>query len=483
MFSQRARELDKRISLATRALVDDEHKVHVNAEAIPTLAEVLEANPSPQNVWLVITILKAGYPIGVEVSEGINLLRIMGGVHFIESTIGSIKHIEPVQMELLRDAVLVDVYHTAGTELATGIQRVVRETARRWKRDHELTLVTWTLDQKSLRRLTPAEEQTALWGAKPASFTSTAQASIMLVPVGGYYIMPELGAEHWRTARIAAMAEFAGLRSGAIGHDCVPLTTAETTGAGMPAGFARYLAALTRMDAVSVTSVASEAEYLGWRKMLEGIGYSGPNINLHALASSVLETTVEEGAAFEGKHRKTKAPLVVVVGSHEPRKNHLAVLRAADELWREGLEFELLFIGGNSWNNKAFKAKLQLLLDQGRNVNTASAITDADLYSAYRRAIYTVYPSINEGFGLPVAESLLLGTPVITSNFGSMADLGKGKGAILIDPRSTADLPTAMRTLLTNEKELNRLKLETKKFVGKSWDDYASETWNYFTQG
>ena len=47
------------------------------------------------------------------------------------------------------------------------------------------------------------------------------------------------------------------------------------------------------------------------------------------------------------------------MGSHEPRKNHLAVLHAAEVLWREGLPFSLVFVGGNSWNSGDFEAQVE----------------------------------------------------------------------------------------------------------------------------
>src|SRR5205085_1195336 len=97
-----------------------------------------------------------------------------------------------------------------------------------------------------------------------------------------------------------------------------------------------------------------------------------------------------------------------------------------------------------------------------RPVEAISAATDALLFGGYRVARFTVFPSINEGFGLPVAESLACGTPVITSNFGSTREIAEGGdaggGALLVDPRDDDSLTGAMRSLLTDDALLHRLR-------------------------
>jgi hypothetical protein len=468
-------EIHKRIDLLT--LILSETGTKPRAE----LSQILDENPSTSYVWLVLTILNAGYPTGAEVREATNMLLLLGGADFLSQTISKLKGVQPVTFEVVENAVVVDVMHTANTELATGIQRVVRETVSRWSAQHELILATWTLDRRSLRRLTASEEETALRGAEPPGLIPRSESGKILVPLGGRYIMPELGAEPWRTARISALAEYTDVSCGIIGHDCVPLTTAETTGVGMPAGFARYLSAVSRMQRISVTSVASEAEFSGWKKMLHGIGFDGPDLMLQPLACEIQLPSQADVESFTSNIRTTSLPLVVVVGSHEPRKNHLAVLRAVEKCWNEGARFEMLFIGGNSWNSDRFDSRVKELRNQGIPVQTASAVSDADLYSAYTVASFSIYPSINEGFGLPVAESLMLGTPVITSNFGSMANIGHGFGAELVDPRNSDQIAQAMMKLLEDSSTYQKRIAETKKFRSKTWDDYAAETWDYLS--
>jgi glycosyltransferase involved in cell wall biosynthesis len=86
-----------------------------------------------------------------------------------------------------------------------------------------------------------------------------------------------------------------------------------------------------------------------------------------------------------------------------------------------------------------------------------------------------------EGYGLPVAESLASGTPVITSDYGSMAELAAGGGAVTIDPRDVGDIEEQMRRLLEDDGLLERLRREACERDLGSWDAYARDAWEFFT--
>ena len=118
---------------------------------------------------------------------------------------------------------------------------------------------------------------------------------------------------------------------------------------------------------------------------------------------------------------------------------------------------------------------------RGRPIESISAANDELLWSAYRLARFTVFPSLNEGFGLPIVESISCGTPVITSAFGSMSEIAGDGGALLVDPRDDHALADAMRLLLTDEVELDRLSAQARRRPLRTWDTYAAQTWDLLT--
>jgi glycosyltransferase involved in cell wall biosynthesis len=169
---------------------------------------------------------------------------------------------------------------------------------------------------------------------------------------------------------------------------------------------------------------------------------------------------------------------VLCVGSHEPRKNHLAVLEAAERTWRAGLDFGLLFVGGHSWRAEEFGWRLDQLRAAGRPVATRAKVSEALLWASYREARCVMFPSLNEGFGLPVAESLSVGTPVITSDFGSMRELARHGGALLVDPRDDEALTDALASVLSDDTLHARLRSEALAVPRRSWDTYAAQAWD-----
>jgi glycosyltransferase involved in cell wall biosynthesis len=439
----------------------------------------------PDTAWLVLAIVSGEIPRSEHVLAAVRNAETDGPVAALRQAIwsGPVPRLLDsgpfLPVRVIEDAYLVDVHTTAEANYATGIQRVTRESARRWLEQHQVTLIGWHHGFRSLRAMTPPEIRRACWGG-PA--VSQIDRGPVLVPVRCTYLLPELATEPDRTDRLRSLAEHSSNRLAVIGHDMVPVTVPETCDPGMPAAFARTIAAVRYASSVAAVSEASANDYRSWARMLPGIGLPGPRIEMCPLATEIVKPSASDIAAATDRLLVGGLPLVLVVGSHEPRKNHLAVLHAAELLWREGLRFSLTFIGGNAWNSEAFRATLNGLQASGRPIESISAASDALLWSAYRLARFTVFPSLSEGFGLPVVESIMSGTPVVTSEFGAMRDNAAPGGAVLADPRNDHELAGAMRELLTNDQLLTRLRQEAAGRSWRTWDTYAAETWDMLTR-
>jgi glycosyltransferase involved in cell wall biosynthesis len=259
----------------------------------------------------------------------------------------------------------------------------------------------------------------------------------------------------------------------------VPLSSAETTADGMGGGFSMMLSAIANGDRIATISEASAIEYRGWRTMLAGAGLAGPEIEPIMLPVEAHRTTPEALGQARDLLVAGNLPMVLCVGSHEPRKNHLAVLAAAERLWREGIAFSLVFVGGNAWSSEQFTHELAMLRDAGRPVESVRALSDDLLWAAYGLARCVIFPSLNEGFGLPVAESLASGTPVITSGYGSMLEIAETGGALLVDPRDDQDITDALRRMLTDDELHAHLTEQARATPVRTWDDYAERLWAY----
>jgi glycosyltransferase involved in cell wall biosynthesis len=457
--------------------------------ALGRAVETALTGADASQVWLALAVLTGRLPVDADVVATLRRLRLDGPRCALSPAVAqSTSWLDPgrrhpTRVEVLTGAVTVDLHHTSETDLATGIQRVARETARRWDRDHDVELLGWTEDYTALQRLGPLAHRRALGTLAAVERAAPAAVDVdvptIVVPWRCTHLTVELATEEPRTARMQTLARYSGNRTGVIGFDCVPLTTAETAAEAMGGAFARLLAAVRHMDRVATISEGAAVEYRGWRAMLAGAGLAGPDVVSVPLPVEAQEPSPQAMDTARSRFGLGSLPVVLVVGSHEPRKNHLAVLHAAELLWREGLAYSLVFIGGNSWNSERFTQAFTGMRDGGRPVQTIAALSDELLWAAYRTAHVVLFPSLNEGFGLPVAESLASGTPVITSDYGSMAEIAEHGGALLVDPRDDHDLASALRRILTEPALHAELAAQAAARPRRSWDTYADELWRF----
>jgi glycosyltransferase involved in cell wall biosynthesis len=171
------------------------------------------------------------------------------------------------------------------------------------------------------------------------------------------------------------------------------------------------------------------------------------------------------------------------VGSIDRRKNQIMVLEAAERLWREGHMFSLHFLGSGGLPPGDFTEWLEQLVASGRPITVASEVSDDDLTRAVGAARFTAFLSLHEGFGLPVAESLALGVPVLASNIGSVRSLADGHGGLVVDPNDADAVTTQMRRLLTDDALIDELRTLARAQPSRSWADYAADLWRLVVDG
>ena len=200
----------------------------------------------------------------------------------------------------------------------------------------------------------------------------------VLVPWRAVVVLPELVVEPIRTDGYRALVK-AGVAAqlSMIGYDLIPVTISETVTPGMSSNFANYLSVVKHIDRISCISLSSASEFQGFASMLAAQGLAGPHVVGQPLPSEAPDVPEAWLAEAEELLAVDSLPLVLVVGSHEPRKNHLTVLVAAERLWREGLAFHLTFIGGSGWSSEAFDDLVVELAERGRPVQVLKRADEA----------------------------------------------------------------------------------------------------------
>lgn len=166
-------------------------------------------------------------------------------------------------------------------------------------------------------------------------------------------------------------------------------------------------------------------------------------------------------------------PFILSVGTIEPRKNLARLIEAFSRMPRRR-EVDLVLAGGKGWlYDEIYRAPEQFGVAE--HVRFLGFVPDADLPVLYSLAALVAYPSLYEGFGLPVLEALACGAAVVTSNNSSLPEVA-GEAALLVDPRDTEALCEAMARLLDDgalRAELGRRALvQAGKF---SWEASARQ--------
>jgi glycosyltransferase involved in cell wall biosynthesis len=156
---------------------------------------------------------------------------------------------------------------------------------------------------------------------------------------------------------------------------------------------------------------------------------------------------------FGAQPRPSERPYVFFLGTIEPRKNIDTLLDAWQNL-RLKDDFDLVIAGASGWSSGKTLARLASRIP---GVRYLGYVPEDELPGLTAGATAFVYPSLYEGFGFPVAQAMAAGVPVITSNTSCLPEIA-GEGALLVDPRSPAEIQSAIERLLTSPTLQQQLK-------------------------
>lgn len=157
----------------------------------------------------------------------------------------------------------------------------------------------------------------------------------------------------------------------------------------------------------------------------------------------------------------------VMLGTIEPRKNHKLVLDALGQIPADK-RVPLVIVGRPGWGHESIMAQIQDLQQRGQVLHLDNA-ADADLPGIVASSLGLIYPSWTEGFGLPVAEALATGTPVITSTAPALREVG-GAFPIYVDPNDRDGMASAITRLAETPRDDATVKARIEWTRQFSWD-------------
>ena len=379
---------------------------------------------------------------------------------------------------------LLELSHTSHTRARTGVQRVCRSL--RMALGEKAVAVcfdpyenSWrplgSVEEHNLASTAPAKGRGARWSLAASlrgrlrRLSNKGDPLDALAPAAPGSPQGILVPEIFSPAVARALPRLFAASSGprvALFHDAIALQYPEFTPRSTVARFPGYLQELLQFDGIAAVSEASRDALLGYWKWL-GLSRTPPVIALPLGLDS-------PPAAPEAS--PSASPSILSVGSLEGRKNHLALLAACEALWARGLTFQLRLVGLAHPETGARALKeIVALKARGRPLRYDGAVDEQGLESAYQEAAFTVYPSLTEGFGLPVAESLARGRPCLCRMSGALGEVARGGGCVDLGSASSLEISSAIEGLLSSPSRLTELREAARQRRFKGWPAYAAE--------
>lgn len=192
-------------------------------------------------------------------------------------------------------------------------------------------------------------------------------------------------------------------------------------------------------------------------EMVDILGIPREKIDIIPSAASADMKEVIDSARLKEVRQKYSLPAnyILFVGNFNPRKN-LERLISAFDLWKEqtSMKHELVIAGGTGWKFSAESA-LRSIKHKGE-IHFLDYVADLDMAALYSAADLFAFPTLYEGFGLPIIEAQLCGTPVLTSNISAMPEVG-GEGALYVNPYDVATIADHMEKVLVDNALRNKI--------------------------
>ena len=246
-------------------------------------------------------------------------------------------------------------------------------------------------------------------------------------------------------------------------HDLLPLDYPEFFAPGEAEKFRARLGTALRYG--SAFLVSTEAVRRRLEREIEALGLAPRPIWARPFPSPLADFPAAEPP-------RTRHPYFVVVGTLEPRKNHLLLLNLWRELAKSGATPpRLVIVGKRGWENEQVLDLLDRSPALAPHVLETSDLSSGDLAALISGARALLAPSFDEGYGLPIVEALALGTPVVAAESEAAREVSQGR-ATLLSPIDGEGWRREVERLATDDAYQSAQRARASGFVAPNWRDY-----------
>lgn len=170
--------------------------------------------------------------------------------------------------------------------------------------------------------------------------------------------------------------------------------------------------------------------------------------------------------------------VVLHVGAIQKRKNIARLIEAFEQM---DPQWQLVFAGSAGFGGDELMARIQSSSAHSR-IQVLGYVDDQQLANLYRTAGMLAFPSLDEGFGIPLLEAMAHGLPIVTSNRSALREVGEG-AALLVNPDNSQEIADAMRQLASNHAlRSDLIEKGLQRAVKHTWRHAALNTWNIYQE-
>ena len=391
-------------------------------------------------------------------------------------------------MTVFQNRILIFVHHTIGTSTRSGIQRVVVELCRALHGRVDIDFVKWDVTDGQLRYADPIDIENLFRDELDVSGLTNPNChrvnyrfgDTITNPESTWLIFPEIpylisqGNEIF--SRIISQCKDYHIRVAAIFYDLIPFRDDDYVEGRSQ--HIEYMIELVRCDNILAISKFAADDLLSFYK-IEGGCSTREIVDMENVISAVpLGEYREHGSWGVTKKISDDNQLprtIVLLGTIEPRKQQTRFLRIFNDLLNREplLSHYSIEIYGSLHPKSA--PDLHREIARNKNIHYHQYSSDKVIEEALSKAEFSVFPSKNEGYGLPIVESLRHGVPCLTASFGAMAEIASGGGCLVADVLSDDAIAQSLLLLVRDSDLQKKLRSEITGRIQRSWGDYAED--------
>ena len=368
----------------------------------------------------------------------------------------------------------IDISEFLNNRFTTGIQRVVREFLKRVIIDNNDALIIYYNSKVDTYELLENEEVALfLEDIKNYKFQKSTTINIFNTNKEDkmFFDLDSVWNNEYQRVKLYKKLKEFGFTIYNFVYDLIPVLFPTLVKDKTRNSFDSFLSAIyTYSDFVFFDSKCAKNDFINFKKKHNNSREIGTKVVY--LGSDFMKTKQSQFIAENDKYKSLlDKKYILFVGTIEPRKQQPLLVEAFEELYKKNKDLHIIFIGSIGWTVEDFKNYLYNHPLKDKNIHHLVGIDDNTLNLFYQNAFLVTYLSNYEGYGLPIAESLLHGNITITSNNSSMPEVGKDS-AIYIE-NNKKELICIVTQYLGDKK----LYEEQKQYIK---ENYKQPNWNDF---